>query len=348
MKIQLRKKKLLDGSESLYLDIYNNGKRSYEFLKLYIKRGNENNKETMLLANKILSKRIVELDNAEYGQASSQKKKASFIKYFEKFANTKEKHSNYHNTLKQLKQYEKQDIQFRQINKEWLQGFADFLSKQELKPNTVAMYYKKFRSVLLNAGDEGYISPALIRSVDNPKNEEAQRGFLELFEIEKLASAATNKPEIKRAFLFSCFTGLRKSDITNLKWADISNNTIRIRQKKTKDLVSIPLSKTALKLLDTGNIVHLPDNKVFNLPEDSTIINRSLTRLFKSAGINKKAYFHLSRHTYATLNLTSGNDLYTVSKLLGHKSVKTTELYSKIIDEKKKQAMDNLPEIEVM
>lgn len=348
MQIKLRKKKLKDGSESLFLDIHRNGKRSYEYLKLYIKRGIESNKETMLLANKILAKRIVELDNAEFDQTSLQKKRASFIKYFEKFANTKEKHSNYYNALKQLKKYETNDIQFRQINKEWLQGFSDFLSKQKLKPNTVAMYYKKFRSVLLNAGNEGFISPALIRSVDNPKNEDAQRGFLELYEIEKLVSTATNKPEIKRAFLFSCFTGLRKSDILNLAWRDISNETIRIRQKKTKDLVSIPLSRTALKLLDTGNIVHLPDNKIFNLPEDSTIINRSLTRLFKSAGIDKKAYYHLSRHTYATLNLTSGNDLYTVSKLLGHKSVKTTELYSKIIDEKKKQAMDNLPEIEVM
>ncbi len=76
-------------------------------------------------------------------------------------------------------------------------------------------------------------------------------------------------------------------------------------------------------------------------------INRALTRWFKKAEINKKAFYHMSRHTYATLNLTSGNDIYTVSKLLGHKSVKITEIYVKIIDDKNKQAANNLPNIEV-
>ena len=121
----------------------------------------------------------------------------------------------------------------------------------------------------------------------------------------------------------------------------------KFKQQKTETSTTIPLSKTALNILKTDNILYLPETNIFKLPIDRTTINRALTRWFKSAGINKKAFYHLSRHTFATLSLTSNNDIYTVSKLLGHQSIKTTEIYSNIIDEKKKQAMDNLPVIEV-
>jgi integrase len=140
---------------------------------------------------------------------------------------------------------------------------------------------------------------------------------------------------------------LRQSDLRNLKWKDISDNIIKITQQKTKGSLSIPLSQTALNILKTDNIFHLPETNIFDIPKDRSTINRVLVKWFKNAKINKKAFYHLSRHTFATLNLTSGNEIYTVSKLLGHKSLKTTEIYSNIIDEKKKQAMDNLPVIEV-
>ena len=168
-----------------------------------------------------------------------------------------------------------------------------------------------------------------------------------LKEIEKLANTTSDRPEIKRAFLFSCFTGLRQSDLRTLKWKDISEDSIKIKQQKTKTSMTIPLSKTALNILKTDNVFHLPETNIFNLHTDRTTINRALARWFKSAGIDKKAFYHISRHTFATLNLTSGNEIYTVSKLLGHKSLKTTEIYANIIDEKKKQAIDNLPVIDV-
>lgn len=348
MNIQLRKKKLLDGRESLYLDIYKDGKRSYEFLKLYIKRGNSENKETLLLAEKIRSKRLIELANNEYEQISSNKKRSSFKKYFENFVKTKPKWSNYPATLKHLNLFEPEDILFKQITKAWLESFAEYLSKESgLKKNSAFLYFRKLKEVLYKASQQGFIRLEIIRQAKTPPKERVERGYLELNEIEKLINTPSDRPEIKKAFLFSCFTGLRQSDVRNLQWKNIVDNSVQIDQQKTKDKLIIPLSQTALYILNTGNIFHLPDNKVFSLNNDRTKINRALVRWFKKAKVNKKAYYHLSRHTFATLNLTSGNDIYTTSKLLGHKSLKTTEIYAKIIDEKKKQAIDNLPVLKV-
>jgi integrase len=348
MKIKLRKKSLKDGRESLYLDIYKDGSRSYEFLKLYIKRGNPDNKEIILLAEKIQSKRLIELANNEFEQISTQKRNASFTKYLDKYCKTKHKWSNYYGALKYIKLFEPKEILFKQINKVWLETFSEYLSKDSgLKKNTSFLYFRKVKEVLYKASNEGFIRAEIIRSATNPQKERVERGYLELKEIEKLVITDSDRPEIKRAFLFSCFTGLRQSDVRNLKWKDISDNTIKIIQQKTQGSLSIPLSQTALNILKTDNIFHLPDTKIFNIPTDRTTIIRALMRWFKKAEINKKAFYHLSRHTFATLNLTSGNEIYTVSKLLGHKSLKTTEIYSNIIDEKKKQAIDNLPVINI-
>lgn len=348
MQIQLRKKKLLDGRESLYLDIYKDGKRSYEFLKLYIKRGNPENKETLLLAEKIRSNRLIELANNEYEQISSIKKRSSFKKYFENYIKTKRKWSNYHATLKHLNLFEPEDILFKQINKAWLESFADYLSKESgLKKNSAFLYFRKLKEVLYKASDDGFIRQETFRKANAPLKEKVQRDHLELNEIEKLINTPSDRPEIKQAFLFSCFTGLRQSDIKNLQWKNIIDNTIQFEQQKTTSKTVIPLSQTALNILNTGNVFNLPENKIFKLNNDRTKINRALVRWFKEAKINKHAYYHLSRHTFATLNLTSGNDIYTTSKLLGHKSLKTTELYADIIDEKKKQAIDNLPVLKV-
>jgi integrase len=348
MQVQLRKKKLKNGRESLYLDIYKDGKRSYEFLRLYIKRGDTNNKEILLLAEKIKSRRMIELANDEYDQISSNKKRASFKKYYEKFIKTKPKWSNYYGALKYLKLYEPRDILFKQINKAWLNNFAEHLSKESgLKKNTSFLYFRKIKEVLYRASNEGFIKAETVRQTSNLQRERVERGYLELKEIEKLVTTASDRPEITKAFLFSCFTGLRQSDVRNLKWKNISNNSINIVQQKTKTSVTIPLSQTALNILKTDKVLHLPDTKIFKIPKDRTTINRALTRWFTKAEIKKKAFYHLSRHSFATLNLSSGNEIYTLSKILGHKSLKTTEIYANIIDEKKKEAMNNLPVIEV-
>ena len=114
---------------------------------------------------------------------------------------------------------------------------------------------------------------------------------------------------------------------------------IRFRQKKTKGAETQPISDQAFELLGERTI---PDERVFVGLKYSAWHNLKLQQWVMKAGISKTITFHCARHTYATLQLTLGTDIYTVSKLLGHKDLKTTQIYAKIIDERKKEAANKI------
>jgi len=148
---------------------------------------------------------------------------------------------------------------------------------------------------------------------------------------------------LKNGFLFGCWTGLRLSDIEKLKWSEIQDNYLVFRQKKTKGVERMKLHKNALNILENQKLISDQSN-VFQMPQRATG-QRILRDWIRSSGIKKNVTFHSARHTYATLLLTFGVDIYTVSKLLGHKDIKTTQVYAKLIDLKKDEAVDRLPEI---
>ena len=140
-------------------------------------------------------------------------------------------------------------------------------------------------------------------------------------------------------------TGLRISDIKRLTWNEIKNDRLILKQTKTKNFTYIPLASDALELLKKEvNIIDLATNLIFNLPQ-KWWINQILKEWCEKAGIKKDISFHTSRHTFATMTLTYGADLYTVSSLLDHKDIKTTQVYAKIIDKKKEEAIKSLPNI---
>jgi integrase len=348
MKVAIRKKKLKNGNHSIYLDIYSQGKRKYEFLNLYLQKGQtETNREVMKLAEKIRAERMLKDAHDEFGIEYSKKGKTSFLKFFE---NEIKDRSNFQMAFKHLKGYCNKNITFKHIDENWLEGFKNYMIKElELKPNTGNYYFGLLKATLKKAAKKGYIKTEIIDSVRNIKLQEVKRDYLTVDDINRLAKTECRNPEVKRAFLFCCFTGLRQSDLKLLKWADVEKGIIDIRQKKTDDLVTVPLGNTALAILNQNktNVYPLPNTPIFKLPEHRKTINDILIAWFKKAGISKKAFFHLSRHTFATLSLTQGADLYTVSKLLGHKEIKTTQIYAKIVDEKKKEAVDKLPTIEL-
>lgn len=145
---------------------------------------------------------------------------------------------------------------------------------------------------------------------------------------------------MKNAFLFGCFTGLRFGDIQNLKWMDIKDGNLRISQNKTKGMAYIPLNVNAHKILQLQ-----PRSRkyIFDLFEHNSSVNRTLKKLIKKTGIDKEVSFHSSRHTFATLLISSGANIYTVSKLLGHKDIQSTLVYAKVIDEEKDKAVNDMP-----
>jgi integrase len=180
------------------------------------------------------------------------------------------------------------------------------------------------------------------------KPEQCERNFLTFDEISLLNNTKCKNEDVKRAFLFACYTGLRISDIINIEWNDIKKDRLEFRQQKTNNLNYMPLNETAKNILKQhrGNIYDLQNQKIFKLPTLSLIL-KYIDEWVKSAGIKKLITTHSGRHTFATLSLTQGVDLYTVSKLLGHCRVEVTQVYAKIVDEKKIEAVNKLPKLNI-
>ena len=134
-------------------------------------------------------------------------------------------------------------------------------------------------------------------------------------------------------------TGWRHCDIQKLCWKEISMNgeqaQLHFTQQKTKGVEYMPISQQALDLCGKPRG---PEQLVFEDLPDPAWISKPLKRWIESAGITKRITFHCFRHTYATLQLSKGTDIYTVSKMLGHTNVKTTQIYAKVVDEKKSKA----------
>lgn len=348
--IKLRKKKLSSGKFSIYLDIYFNGKRSYEFLGLQLSNYKAANKETLNLAQSIRAKRELEYQSYQHGFIPTHKSKINFVEFFEKMAKEKDRKNCkvYKNTLNYLRKFTNNHIQLSQINELWIAEFQKFLSSN-VSINSVWTYMNSLKACINKAYREKLIQiNPLHYFKSNLKKVDPKKEFLSIEEIELLMRTECRNEEVKRAFLFSCFTGLRISDVVKLEWSDVKGDMIDFRQKKTKGYEYLPLSKTAIDLLKSsrGNIHTLANGKIFDLL-GKDYANTIVKEWVKSAGINKKITYHSSRHTFATLSLSQGIDLFTVSKLLGHCNVRVTQVYAKIIDSSKREAVNKLPHLKI-
>jgi integrase len=360
MNVTLRQR-LKSGKISLYLDYYARGKRQYEYLKLYLipepekgtltKQQKESNRKILALAEAIRSKRHLEIQNGIHGFKDREKAKGSFLLYIEslkeKRNTSKGNHDNWDSMLKHLKRYVVTDVTFEQLNKNWLEDFKDYLAKEARTPakkplsqNSQLAYYNKVCAALKQATKDGIIQSNPSVEVTGVKPGETERSFLTYEELQAMAKADCDFPQLKQAFLFSALTGLRWSDIEKLTWGEVQHSKelgyyIRFRQKKTKGAETLPISEQAFQLLgERGGI----EDRVFADIKYGAWQNLKLAQWAMRAGVTKHITFHSARHSFATLQLTLGTDIYTVSKMLGHKNLKTTQVYAKVIDKKKQEA----------
>ena len=372
--IRIRQKELANGNISLYLDIYIGGKRKYEFLKLYLipektREDKEKNRQTMQLANSIKSKRIVEYQNGEFGFKSNYKLDALFFDYYramcEKRHGNPESRGNWGNwysCLHHLMKYEKNErITFADITPEWVQGFRDYLDNEAVawshdyrkrikdKPlarNSKLSYFNKLRACLNQAFEDRIIPINPCRGVERFRPEEGTRMYLTIDEVRLLAQTDCEYPRIKDAFLFSCMTGLRRSDILRLTWGDIHKQgdftRIIFRQKKTEGQEYLDITPQAAQLMGDPKGINDP---IFEDIHSPSCTNKAVQEWVLNAGIHKKISFHCARHTFATMMLDLGTDIYTVSKLLGHRDLSTTQIYVKVLDKNKQKAVSNIPDI---
>ncbi len=367
--IYVRYKPLKSGKYSLYLDIFStddqgNQKRQYEFLKLYTQKDYSKLKNIIAddrnivdLAEDIRKKREMELAGEIKGLRTKQKTThRSALEYLRAYQRKK---GDFHikTLIYHLDNFtEGQDVKFMEITPEWIGRFQDHLSTR-VSHNTTKGYLKILRARLKDAYRQDIITINPFDKFDMPHEQETRRTTLDAEEVQKLVKTPfPSHPHVRLVFLFSCFTGLRVSDCEALLWEDISEEKdkskkricfLNIRPIKTQStsgkLLKVPLTGSAVAILDEVKQEKNRSEKVFcDFPTPRNA--RNLLKLWAAkAGIKKNMHFHVARHSFATISLTYGMDIYTVSKLLGHVNLRHTEIYAKIVDEKKRNEIQKLP-----
>lgn len=372
MKITLKKKKLKNDKYSLYLEYYKgsqldkDGKRihirDFEYLKLYLHQNpltaaeKKENKETELLAEQILSIRKAEFFQGKFDIKNTSKSKRRFLDFFiEKTEEKSDSPKNYGNwtaTFLHLKRCINPNLLFEEIDEEFVKMVRNYFDKEAktksnlpLSLNSKYSYLNKFKACLRAAFDEGYLSINYASKIKSFEQAESQREYLTYQELQALASTNCKYQVLKNAFIFSCLTGLRWSDINTLTWGEVRDedngiSRVNFRQEKTDGVEYLYISSQARELLDERQ--H-PSERVFKGLKYGAVYNNEIVRWCNRAGISKHITFHSARHTNAVLLLENGADIYTVSKRLGHREIRTTTIYAKIVDQKMKEAANLIP-----
>lgn len=345
--VKLRQRVMPSGNTSLYLDIYVNGVRSYEYLHLYLspdKKDKEKNRQTMMLAEAICAKRLVEVRNGQYGFKSPVA--VSLRDYVQRIIDTKNGSTRrrYDALNNILQAYCKNCMMLADITPAWFTSFLAHLGKQGFAPNTLAVYVATMRYIINQAHREGLLPTNPIANIKGIGYEETNRTYLTVDEVRRLAETPCENEVTKRAFLFGCLTGLRNCDIRALTWADVHHQDgytrIIFRQAKTHGQEYLDISAQASTLMGGRG---RDNDAVFPLMSWHAV-RLHLKAWVKKAKIPKHVTFHCSRHTFAVMML-GVTDIYTVSKLLGHRELSTTQVYAKVLDKAKRDAVDNMPQL---
>jgi integrase len=355
MSVTVRERELPSGKTVVYLDCYSKGKRWTESLGLYKLPPNDvsarlHNKEVSKIAREKSLKRALELGAEAHG-SNTIRRQESFLRYMKEQGLTRVNPNSRRVWDVATGRFEHfaGNIAFAQIDSSFVKGYKAHLLK-ELKNGTAWLYFGKFKTALNQAMKDGIlaVNPALGVSI---RKEDRLPVHLTMTEVRKLAKAPCPNEQAKRAFLFSCFTGLRFSDIEALTWDNVKGKSLEFTQKKKRTPELIPLHDEALAILKKQRkaepsplLQRSRAGYVFLLPIHS-VVNKALRAWAKAASLEKHVSFHVSRHTFATLGLSAGIDIYTVSKLLGHSNLKTTQIYAQIVDEKKTRAVSKLPRL---
>ena len=376
MKISLKKKKISTTKESYFIEYYNgstideNGKRKhfrkFEYLNLHLLLDpktaleKKKNKETTLLAENIFAIKKTKLIQGKYDIQDTEKGKILFLDYYaqireSKAETSKNNYDNWYSAEKHLIKYCPPHIRLNEVDSDFVNGFKEYLEKKArtsanrpLAQNSKYSYFNKFKACIKEAFNESYITKDVTKKAKSFEQQESQREYLTHSELQAISSTECKYEVLKRAFIFSCLTGLRWSDVNKLTWSEVRDedegSRIIFRQKKTDGLEYLYISKQARSLLGKRGLL---EERAFVGLRYSSTFNNELLRWMMRSGITKHVTFHSARHTNAVLLLENGADIYTVQKRLGHKEIRTTEIYAKIIDSKMKEASEIIPELNI-
>lgn len=371
-----------------YEMVYNNGKdqmqpkkqRRRESLKLYLwhnprtPQQRQENKETLILAKKIRHDKGQELLDQEKGyRLQAKSEKVNFLDYFKEYLDnyTKKDVRMIQSTLQRFKdflydtpEYSKfeRTIRPEQITSEMVEAFTEYLQTRSVGEGAKS-YYQRFKKVFKACAIKcniNYQRPFLDadgKSITIKIDEGAiVKDFLSPEEERQLIAThyTGENPEIRNAFIFCLYTGMRFCDVKDLTLGNIDfpNRLLTYEQNKTKghsthSSVSLPLTDDLLELV--GNVPEgNKDTLIFDLPSH-TMCLKALRRWVKRAGINKHITWHCARHSFGT-NMAAtaaqkGISIRVVQEMMGHSSLTYTQRYTRVVDEQKRQAMQELSKL---
>lgn len=377
MKISLNKRKLKDGRISLSIEFYRgselsgNGKRrhlrSFENLDTYLYSDpksvaeKKHNKQGLEFAENVLAIRKAEFVQGKFDIRNTAKSKRTFLKFFEELTDEKMKqdssnnYGNWFSTFQHLKKIVSPHFTFDEIDESFIKKVRAYFDNEALTKSNIPLsqnskysYFNKFKAALRRAFDDGYLSINYASKIKSFEQAESQREYLTFDELQSLAKAECKYPVLKKAFLFSCLSGLRWSDINTLMWSEVRDegelSKVNFRQEKTDGVEYLYISKQARELLGDRQA---PQERVFRGLKYGMTYNTEIIRWCNRAAVPKHITFHSARHTNAVLLLENGADIYTVSKRLGHRELRTTQIYAKIVDSKARKAAEMIPELNI-
>ena len=366
--VTLRTRPIKNGTQlSFYLDYYP-GYRDEESMKtirheslgiyIYAKPKNQCEKlynETMTeKAEAVRCNRFESIVNERYDFFDRNKLRGSFLDYFKKKAD--KKNTKWQNVYKYFEKFVEGKCTFEEINVDLCVKFMEFLLTTtqlkhptvKLHTNTASGYWSTFRAVLHTAYREHKIKDNPNGYLDRIDTIPTEKEHLSQQELITLAETPCKHQVLKEAFLFSCLTGLRKSDIMALTWNKIQpygdgGMFITVRMQKTKQLIKNPISEEALELIGfyDEDADRKPTDKVFVGLRDC-MTQKPLKDWLDASGITKHISYHCSRHTFGSLQADAGTSIYAIQRMLGHKNVETTQIYADMSDETKKASVNRI------
>ena len=366
--VTLRTRKIKNGEQlSFYLDYYPGYRDEstmkvmrHESLGIYIyakpknQRERDYNDHMREKAEALRCRRFESIVNERYDFFDKEKMKGSFLAYLKEKA--EKKNTKWENVYKHFEKFCNGKCRFDEINVDLCNKFKEYLmtapqtlhKEHRLHINSIAGYWSTFRAVLHTAYREHKIPENPNGFLERIDTIPTEKEHLSRQELIALANTQCSSPVLKKAFLFSCLTGLRKSDIKQLTWEKIQpygdgGMYITLRMQKTTELVNNPVSNEALDLIGyyDEDAERQPTDLVFKGFNDS-LTQAPLKNWLKAAGITKHASYHSSRHTFGSLQVEAGTSVYTVQHMLGHKNVSTTQIYAAMADESKRESVDKI------
>lgn len=353
--VTLRFRDRRNGTQTLFLDFYPGYRDpdTYELkrrqsLGLYIyknpstKEQKEFNAMILKKAEAIRCKLYIDVINDKYDFFDKSKLKGSFLDYFRE-----QVRNNYEKLEAAYKHFEYfcdgsctfEDIDIKLCKKfyAYLLDAKSMIHKKQISQNTAAAYWSVFKRMLGNAYRDNILRDNIADRLDFIPYTETNRQSLTLEEVRYLYATPCRIPQLRKASIFACLTGLRISDILQIRWDNVRSYAdgekyIEFICQKTKRKTVVPISQETYE---------------FILPKNGELIFQGLTRehthkelkdWIMDCGIGKHITFHCFRHTYASLQLEMGTDIYTVQHLLNHKHVTTTQIYVAHADPKIREA----------